>query len=862
LGAVLAKDRQHKKEKKTMPDQPNKAYNKIFFNLGPLAAAAGLGPAIERISSQKIPMFLAATDGMAGLFDLQTAARKYGVPHLGSIRFTGYTPGGFYLENPDFTQPVEVTAPRNWAEHFKLLPPEMDRGIIAVSTINEPRHYLSWGQENSDPTDWPDPVPGYTGWADWLGHFSVVQAQLALAAGVRYFAYGWATGCPEEGAYMQPWQVEYLKLTAQHPGQLGYAINEYSLDTADLFAGNGRLVTRFTDIHDAADRLGVPRPPIILRELGWTLNNAPGKDQAMREIAKLAEILAQHPNILGAGLWTLISRGWGDVHKKIEPLIPEVEAFTLSTTFDILNPAPTPSPAPAPTPSPAPAPGEPNLVNGDFSQGVYQAANGVETPDGWGSHWQQTENPIDKNGWAKFQRPSGATVPGGYQLGLAGGSWSGGIYQDINAAPGVYSLALTLFGDLKKDKDGKFWADDPAGNDGLYRVNGGDWLSVEPGAARVHSHLFTVPASGAARVQIDFMCPFPLPKNFIVISECRIDSVDAPPPSPTPQPLPTGRGNPREDFKRVVWVINHDVSLAQYREILTRAAPGKITVGFSFDDGGIGNLPDRTAVVWGNKINPIVLKKWFSIHYPGVKFQALTIDGDPVTLPDFQFMAWPTEYKRINQAFGANPQNYAQFPGLLGHDGIDFAAPQGSKIFAVAGGTVADLHPSEAGHNYGIFVRVNHAGGYQTTYAHLSGIASGLKVGDYVQPGQVIGLAGNTGNSFGAHLHLTLKSSQAYKGGPLYIGYGFNIVDPTPFVDCLLLEPSGISEGDRLLGKPRQQYKRTYNLILPDSGIDGVLEIAPAALADRETVGYSADDAGIGDLDQRIVKAWASGSRI
>jgi hypothetical protein len=151
----------------------------------------------------------------------------------------------------------------------------------------------------------------------------------------------------------------------------------------------------------------------------------------------------------------------------------------------------------------------------------------------------------------------------------------------------------------------------------------------------------------------------------------------------------------------------------------------------------------------------------------------------------FQFEHWPTEYPVITQYFGANSQNYAQF-GLPGHEGVDIRAPMGSKVFAVAPGRVFRIHINPHNHNYGIHVRVQHQNGYQTIYAHLQKVL--VRENQEVEAGYVLGLADNTGNSFGSHLHLTLK-----KEGARYRNWPHNIIDPTPFLLPLLgwQEPVG-----------------------------------------------------------------------
>lgn len=115
---------------------------------------------------------------------------------------------------------------------------------------------------------------------------------------------------------------------------------------------------------------------------------------------------------------------------------------------------------------------------------------------------------------------------------------------------------------------------------------------------------------------------------------------------------------------------------------------------------------------------------------------------------------WPADATAVTQDWGANPQNYARF-NLPGHDGIDIAAPTGAPIYAIGPGTVYRVERDADAHNYGIHVRIQHAGGVQSIYAHFEEAL--VAVGDEVIGGQVIGLADSTGNSSGAHLHLSMK---------------------------------------------------------------------------------------------------------
>jgi murein DD-endopeptidase MepM/ murein hydrolase activator NlpD len=82
------------------------------------------------------------------------------------------------------------------------------------------------------------------------------------------------------------------------------------------------------------------------------------------------------------------------------------------------------------------------------------------------------------------------------------------------------------------------------------------------------------------------------------------------------------------------------------------------------------------------------------------------------------------------------------------HTGLDIGLPSGSEVLATAPGTVvgAGWQPG-----YGHSVLLQHAEGYNTLYAHLSGPL--VRVGDIVPAGKAIGLSGSSGNSTGPHLH-------------------------------------------------------------------------------------------------------------
>lgn len=84
------------------------------------------------------------------------------------------------------------------------------------------------------------------------------------------------------------------------------------------------------------------------------------------------------------------------------------------------------------------------------------------------------------------------------------------------------------------------------------------------------------------------------------------------------------------------------------------------------------------------------------------------------------------------------------------HKGVDWAARPGTPIFAAGNGRI-EAAKRHAG--YGNYVRIKHANGYKTAYAHMLRFGKGIRKGVKVRQGQVIGYVGSTGRSTGPHLH-------------------------------------------------------------------------------------------------------------
>lgn len=111
-------------------------------------------------------------------------------------------------------------------------------------------------------------------------------------------------------------------------------------------------------------------------------------------------------------------------------------------------------------------------------------------------------------------------------------------------------------------------------------------------------------------------------------------------------------------------------------------------------------------------------------------------------------MKTPINGARLSSGYGMRRHPILGYSRM--HRGTDFAAPTGTPILAAGDGTVLRVGPYGA---FGNYVRIRHANGYETAYAHMSRFARGLRAGARVNQGQVIGYVGTTGRSTGPHLH-------------------------------------------------------------------------------------------------------------
>lgn len=137
----------------------------------------------------------------------------------------------------------------------------------------------------------------------------------------------------------------------------------------------------------------------------------------------------------------------------------------------------------------------------------------------------------------------------------------------------------------------------------------------------------------------------------------------------------------------------------------------------------------------------------------------------------------PLKYARISSGF--NPKRmHPVLHRVKSHQGVDYAAPEGTPVWAAADGKI--VFRAEKG-GAGNMVILRHPGGLKTLYMHLSRFAPGQAVGDDVQAKTVIGYVGQTGLATGPHLHFGMQKHGRY-------------VDPTSIES---VRATGVEPGDR-----------------------------------------------------------------
>ncbi|MDR1934933.1 MAG: peptidoglycan DD-metalloendopeptidase family protein [Candidatus Accumulibacter sp.] len=141
------------------------------------------------------------------------------------------------------------------------------------------------------------------------------------------------------------------------------------------------------------------------------------------------------------------------------------------------------------------------------------------------------------------------------------------------------------------------------------------------------------------------------------------------------------------------------------------------------------------------------------------------------------FLKSPLEFSRVTSGF-SNARLHPVLQVMRGHRGVDYGAPVGTLVRAVADGVV-EFSGWQGG--YGNLIVLRHQGSYSTAYGHMNGFAPEIRKGARVNQGDTIGFVGQTGLASGPHLHYEFRVN-GEQIDPMAIA----LPDPVPLDDAQL----------------------------------------------------------------------------
>lgn len=286
---------------------------RIGFHTGLGGNVEGLYDAFDALDAAGVPIFIKSADNAEPVYNAQVLRQNSGVPHTMVFRLsTAGQNDGYDYDTPPYLLPPAQAAAIHWQAHMEKFPPELDPSLVWIETTNEP-------DKNR---------------AEWMAEFALETAQLALADGFNYAAFGWSSGEPEEEHWQGPKMQQFLRFAAAHPDRIAIALHEYSFDATNIGFAYPHLIGRFQLFYQICDELFIDRPTVMITEWGWHATLVPEPDEAMEDLRWAAWLLSAYPQVKGAAIWYL-GGGFGGIADDVQLFIAPLTEYALTTYFKV-----------------------------------------------------------------------------------------------------------------------------------------------------------------------------------------------------------------------------------------------------------------------------------------------------------------------------------------------------------------------------------------------------------------------------------------------------------------------------------------------------------------------------------------------
>ncbi|MFP5350698.1 MAG: peptidoglycan DD-metalloendopeptidase family protein [Gammaproteobacteria bacterium] len=123
------------------------------------------------------------------------------------------------------------------------------------------------------------------------------------------------------------------------------------------------------------------------------------------------------------------------------------------------------------------------------------------------------------------------------------------------------------------------------------------------------------------------------------------------------------------------------------------------------------------------------------------------------------FLRTPVKFSRVSSLFSRS-RYHPILKTWRAHHGVDYDAPAGTPVRATASGRITAVGWNGG---YGNMIAIRHAGPYSTLYAHLARYRAGLRAGQTIEQGEIIGYVGQTGLATAPHLHYEIQVNGVHR---------------------------------------------------------------------------------------------------